>query len=174
MELIFVVISFLLVSLAMVTIVYLFLKRQHDHSLLKLQTELALQRQNYFLPSKLEAYQRCILLLDRISPANLTLRTLQVTHNARTQQSLLVKTVREEFEHNIAQQLFVSPQGWAMLIQAKEEVLRVINMAANTLDSQASATDLASRILEISAQIEQFPTEICRAYLQNEFQRFNA
>jgi hypothetical protein len=61
-----------------------------------------------------------------------------------------------------------------MLIQAKEEVLRVINMAANTLDGQASATDLASRILEISAQIEQFPTEICRAYLQNEFQRFNA
>jgi hypothetical protein len=174
MELIFVVISFLLVSLAMVTIVYLFLKRQHDHSLLKLQTELSLQRQNYFLPSKLEAYQRCILLLDRISPANLTLRTLQVTHNARTQQSLLVKTVREEFEHNIAQQLFVSPQGWLMLIQAKEEVLRVINMAANTLDTQASATDLAARILEISAQIEQFPTEICRLYLQNEFQRFNA
>jgi hypothetical protein len=133
MELIFVVISFLLVSLAMVTIVYLFLKRQHDHSLVKLQTELALQRQNYFLPSKLEAYQRCI-----------------------------------------AQQLFVSPQGWTMLIQAKEEVLRVINMAANTLDAQASATDLASRILEISAQIEQFPTEICRSYLQNEFQRFNA
>ncbi|MEY4894083.1 MAG: hypothetical protein RL751_894, partial [Bacteroidota bacterium] len=72
------------------------------------------------------------------------------------------------------QQLFVSPQGWIMLIQAKEEVLRVINMAANTLDAQASATDLAAKILEISAQIEQFPTEICRAYLQNEFQRFNA
>ena len=47
-------------------------------------------------------------------------------------------------------------------------------MAANTLDTQASATDLAAKILEISAQIEQFPTEICRLYLQNEFQRFNA
>jgi hypothetical protein len=61
-----------------------------------------------------------------------------------------------------------------MLVQAKEEVLRVINMAANTLDENASATDLAAKILEISAQLEQFPTEICRAYLQNEFQRFSA
>jgi hypothetical protein len=174
MELIFVVISFLLVSVAIVAIVYLFLKRQHDHALIHLQTELSLQRQNYFLPSKLEAYQRCILLLDRISPANLTLRTLQVTHNAKMQQSLLLKTVREEFEHNIAQQLFVSPQGWAMLVQSKEEVLRVINMAANTLDANASATDLAAKILEIAAQIEQFPTEICRTYLQTEFQHFNA
>jgi hypothetical protein len=174
MELIFIAISFLLVTLAMVAIVYLFVKRQHDQSLIALQTELSLQRQNYFLPSKLEAYQRCILLLDRITPANLTLRTLQVTQNARTQQSLLLKTVREEFEHNIAQQLFVSAQGWSMLVQAKEEVLRVVNMAANTLEENASATDLAAKILEISAQLEQFPTEICRAYLQNEFQRFNA
>ncbi len=174
MELIFVVISFLLVNLALVTIVYLFLKRQHDHHLVKLQTELQLQRQNYFLPSKLEAYQRCILLLDRITPANLTLRTLQVTHNAKMQQSILVKTVREEFEHNIAQQLFVSPQAWTMLVHAKEEVLRVINLASNTLGPDSSATDLAAKILEISAQLEQFPTEICRSYLQNEFQRFNA
>ena len=174
MELIFVVISFLLVNLALVTIVYLFLKRQHDHHLIKLQTELQLQRQNYFLPSKLEAYQRCILLLDRITPANLTLRTLQVAHNAKMQQSILVKTIREEFEHNIAQQLFVSPQAWTMLVHAKEEVLRVINLASNTLGPDSSATDLAAKILEISAQLEQFPTEICRSYLQNEFQRFNA
>jgi len=53
-------------------------------------------------------------------------------------------------------------------------VLRVINMAANTLDANASATDLAAKILESAAQIEQFPTEICRTYLQTEFQRFNA
>lgn len=174
MELIFVVISFLLACVAMVAIVYLFIKRQHDQSIFKLQTELSLQRQNYFLPSKLEAYQRCILLLDRIAPANLTLRTLQVGQNARTQQSILIKTVREEFEHNIAQQLFVSPQAWTMLVHAKEEVLRVINIAASAVDSEANATDLAAKVIEISAQIEQFPTEICRAFLQVEFQQFNA
>jgi hypothetical protein len=114
----FVVISVLMV--AIVAIVFLFLKRQQDHALMQLQTELSLQRQNYFLPSKLEAYQRCILLLDRISPANLTLRSLQVSQNAKTQQSILIKTVREEFEHNIAQQLFISPQGWAMLVQSRK------------------------------------------------------
>ncbi len=174
MELIFVVISFLIALLAIVAVVYLFVKRQHDASLISLKTELSTQRQNYFLPSKLEAYQRCILLLDRISPANLTLRTLQVTQNARTQQTLLIKTVRDEFEHNIAQQLFISPMGWQMLVQAKEEVTRVINLAANTLEADASATDLAAKILEIAAQVTPFPTEICRAYLQEEFQRFSA
>jgi hypothetical protein len=47
-------------------------------------------------------------------------------------------------------------------------------MAANTLDTNASATDLAAKILEIAAQLEQFPTEICRSFLQTEFQRFSA
>ena len=166
---------FYLLFLTIIALVVIFMttyKKQSQVDVLKLQNEMNLQKQAYFLPSKLEAYQRCILLLDRISPANLCLRTLQTQLSARAQQSLLIKTVRDEFEHNIAQQLFVSAEGWQILIQSKEEVLRVINLASSTLSENSTATELAAKILEISGQVSPFPTEICRSFLQKEFQEF--
>lgn len=161
--------AFLFVSCAIVAIVYLFLKRQHDHDIYRLQAQLKEQKQSFYLPSKLEAYQRLILLLERLHPAQLTLRVLQVQATAKMQQSIMLQTIREEFEHNIAQQLFVSEQAWKALVQSKEEVIRVVNMAASTLPSEASATDLSAKILEIISQLPQFPTEIGAAILREEF-----
>ena len=169
MELIFVIISFLLVSVAFVTIVYLFLKRQHDHSLVQLQTELAMQRQNYFLPSKLEAYQRCILLLDRISPANLTLRTLQVTNNARTQQSLLVKTVREEFEHNIAQQIYFTQESWEIILKAKNSIITQIRRFS--IEGEvASGEELRTKLLQELTQTES-ASAVAISFIKEELKR---
>ncbi|MFM7006510.1 MAG: DUF3112 domain-containing protein [Flavobacteriales bacterium] len=165
--------AFLFVSCAMVAIVYLFLKRQHDNDSYRLQTQLKEQRQSFYLPSKLEAYQRLILLLERLHPAQLTLRVLQVQATAKMQQTVLLQTVRDEFEHNIAQQLFVSEQAWKALVQSKEEVIRVVNMAASTLNPDATATDLSAKILEITAQLPQFPTEIGAAILREEFRAMN-
>jgi hypothetical protein len=108
-------------------------------------------------------------LLERLHPAHLTLRVLQVQATAKMQQTVLIQTVRDEFEHNIAQQLFVSEQAWRAVVQSKEEVIRVINMAASTLDNSATATDLGAKILEITAQLPQFPTEIGAAILREEF-----
>lgn len=163
------VFAFLFVSLILLGMVYLFLKRQHDHDVYRIKAQLQEQRQAFYLPSKLEAYQRLILLLERIHPSQLTLRVLQVQASATAQQTILLQTVRDEFEHNIAQQLFVSEQAWGALMQAKEEVNRVINMAASTLSPGATATDLGAKILEITAQLPKFPTEIAAAILREEF-----
>ncbi len=169
METWIVLFAFLFVSSATVATVYLFLKRQHDHDVWKIQSQLKEQKQSFYLPSKLEAYQRLILLLERLHPAHLTLRVLQVQATAKMQQTVLLQTVRDEFEHNIAQQLFVSEQAWRALVQSKEEVIRVINMAASALEANASATELSAKILEITAQLPQFPTEIGAAILREEF-----
>ncbi|MEN9743309.1 MAG: hypothetical protein RLZZ65_1114 [Bacteroidota bacterium] len=163
------VFAFLFVSLILLRMVYLFLKRQHDQDVYRIKAQLQEQRQAFYLPSKLEAYQRLILLLERLHPSQLTLRVLQVQSSATAQQTILLQTVRDEFEHNIAQQLFVSEQAWSALLQSKEEVIRVINMAANTLAPGASSTDLGAKILEITAQLPQFPTEIAAAILREEF-----
>ena len=169
MEIWIVLFAFLFVSLLTVGLVYLFLKRQHDTDIWRMQSQLKEQKQAFYLPSKLEAYQRLILLLERLHPAHLTLRVLQVQATAKMQQTVLIQTVRDEFEHNIAQQLFVSEQAWRAVVQSKEEVIRVINMAASTLDNSATSTDLGAKILEITAQLPQFPTEIGAAILREEF-----
>ncbi len=65
---------FVVTSAALVYVVYLFLKKQGEKELIYLQGELKKQRQEYFLPTRLEAYQRAILLMERIHPNSLVMR----------------------------------------------------------------------------------------------------
>ena len=61
---------------------------------------------------KLQAYERLILLADRIAIPNLVARSNQAGLSAKEMQSLLTQTLRQEFDHNITQQIYVSPEAW--------------------------------------------------------------
>ncbi|MFZ9587379.1 MAG: hypothetical protein ACO29U_07240, partial [Crocinitomicaceae bacterium] len=141
-------------GVTMIALVYFFLKRQEDQELVKLQLELRRGRQEFFLPARLEAYQRAILLMERIHPNSLVMRAHQGNVTAIAQQGILLKTIRDEFDHNVAQQLFISETGWKMMRDSKEESIRLINLAASQMGEQASSLDLSAKIMEIMAQLE--------------------
>ena len=73
----------------------------------------------FFLPHRVEAYQRIILFMERISPNSLVMRKFENGMKAKELQGELLSTIRSEFEHNIAQQIFISPQGWKMVKESK-------------------------------------------------------
>ena len=77
---------------SLVIIVYLFLKKQGDKEIVKLRTELHKQRQDFFLPSRLDAYERSVLLLERIHPNSLIMRVHNPNLNAALFQAELVKS----------------------------------------------------------------------------------
>ena len=81
-----------------------------------------------------------------------------------------LKTVREEFDHNVAQQLFISPFAWKLLRDSKDELLKLINLAASQLNENATALELSSKIFELVAQLELLPSEVAIEYLKKEFQ----
>jgi len=155
---------------AIVLIVFRFIKNQSSKDTLKLHTELKKSRQEFFLPSRLDAYQRSVLLMERIHPNSLIMRTHKRDLNATLYQAELVKAVREEFEHNVAQQIFISAMTWEIMKNSKEEVIKLIHMAGTQMNEKSTSTDLSEKILEISAQLEQFPTEIAVEALKKEFQ----
>jgi hypothetical protein len=157
-------------GLTILALVYFFLKRQEDQELVKLQLELRKGRQEFFLPSRLEAYQRAILLMERIHPNSLVMRAHQGNVSALAQQSILLKTIRDEFDHNVAQQLFISETGWKMMRDSKEESIRLINLAASQMGENASSLDLSAKIMEMLAQLEVMPSEVAVAFLKQEFQ----
>ena len=154
----------------MIALVYFFLKRQEDQELVKLQLELRRGRQEFFLPARLEAYQRAILLMERIHPNSLVMRAHQGNATAIAQQGILLKTIRDEFDHNVAQQLFISETGWKMMRDSKEESIRLINLAASQMFEQANSLDLSAKIMEIMAQLETMPSEVAVSFLKQEFQ----
>lgn len=125
----------------------------------------------FFLPHRVEAYQRIILFMERISPNSLVMRKFQNGMQAKELQSELLSTIRSEFEHNIAQQIFISPQGWKMVKESKEEIIKIINLASSQIDENGNALDLSQKIFEIATQLEKLPTEITNEFLINELQK---
>lgn len=105
------------------------------------------QAQKLLLPVRLQAYERLVLFLERIQPSGLVTRMIGQTDNAAHFQMLLVRTVREEFEHNLSQQLYVSDAAWQMVKAAREEVVQLINRSAVGLSGDAGAADLAREVI---------------------------
>lgn len=101
---------------------------------------------------KLQAYERLILLTDRISLPNLISRSNQPGLGIREMQNLLVQTIRQEFDHNITQQIYVSPEAWDAVRNFKEQNLLIINQVASFLPDQASGQDLNKALLEMVMQ----------------------
>ena len=155
---------------ALVLIVFRFLKKQTDKEVIKLRSELHKQRQEFFLPSRLDAYQRSVLLLERIHPNSLIMRAHNPKLNATLFQAELVKTVRSEFEHNLAQQIFITAGTWEIIRNSKDEVIKLIHMAGSQMNEKSTSTELSEKIFEIIAQLEEFPTSIAVKIVKKEFQ----
>jgi hypothetical protein len=97
---------------------------------------------------QLAAYERLTLLADRISLPNLVGRLNDSSLNAREMQFVLGNTLRQEFDHNITQQIYVSPEAWQAVRNLKDTNLLAINEIAAMLPMQANALDLNKQILE--------------------------
>jgi hypothetical protein len=122
----------------------------------------------HFFPLQVDAYQRLVLFLERIAPNNIIMRLNNPGLPAGAFQAKLLDTIRQEFEHNLAQQIFVSPEAWRISSNSKEEVLKIINMAASKLEPTALANDLSKSIFEITAGLEYQPTDKAIAFLKDE------
>lgn len=101
---------------------------------------------------QLQAYERLILLTDRIALPNLIQRLNQPGLEARDMQSLLTQAIRQEFEHNITQQIYVSAEAWDAVRNYKEQNLLIVNQVASFLPPEASGVDLNKHLLDLLVQ----------------------
>ena len=130
--------------------------------------EVVLENQKLITPVRLQAYERLILFLERISPESLVMRlnrpglTLQQLH----QETLT--TIRNEYEHNLSQQLYVSSAAWEVIRNARGQILKLINTTFEEFKPDASALDFSKRLFEKLVDIEKLPTQTAIEYLKNE------
>lgn len=124
-----------------------------------------------FFPMQVDAVQRVVLFLERIAPNNMIMRLNNPGLPARAFQQLLLENIRNEYEHNLAQQIFVSPDAWHLVKTSKEELVKIINMAATNLPSTATCIDLSRAIFEITAQLNNQPTDRAIMFLKAELNK---
>jgi hypothetical protein len=101
---------------------------------------------------QLQAYERLILLTERIALPSLISRLKHEGFSSREMQAMLTESIRHEFDHNITQQIYVSPEAWDAVRNLKEQNIFIINQVASFLPPNASALDLNKHLLDMIAQ----------------------
>ena len=107
----------------------------------------------------LQAYERMMLFLERINPANLIPRVMTTGLTTTSLQAILLQNIREEYEHNMSQQLFIYSQSWELIKSAKEEVVSLVNTAASRVKPEDDGSFLAKEILLAGFQGKTDPVE---------------
>lgn len=97
---------------------------------------------------QLQAYERLIILTERIAIPNLISRVNQPGLSAKEMQALLTQSIKEEFNYNITQQIYVSADAWAAVKNLKEQNILIINQISNVLPPTATGLDLNKKLLE--------------------------
>ena len=101
------------------------------------------------LPNRLQAYERMCLFLERITPNSLILRLNNGEFTAVEFQHILLNEIREEYNHNVSQQVYMSHEVWNLIKSAKEELVTIVNESAAKMDGSATSIDLSKEILEM-------------------------
>jgi hypothetical protein len=120
------------------------------------------------LPIRLQAYERSILLLERISPDSMILRISRNEYSARQLQQELLTNITSEFEHNIAQQTYISAEGWEKIKIAKNQIINLINDTAKEVKPEAGGPTLGKLILERLTELNHPPSQTAIHYLKEE------
>ena len=120
-------------------------------------------------PIKLQAYERLVILMERMTPNSLIFRVTKPGISASQLKVDLIQDIQSEFNHNVSQQIYVSPQTWQMVRIAKEEMINIINTAYSQLGPNAVGLDLSKAIFETMIQMESIPTQKALDFLRKEF-----
>jgi hypothetical protein len=153
-----------LVIYAMYLTVMSFLKKDRDRMLVELKT----QNTQTVLPIRLQAGERLCLLLERITPNNLIRRVNQPSFSARELHGQLLSEVREEFNHNLSQQIYFSDETWESVKRAVENVVTLVNTGLQDLNDEARGIDLAKRIFQLSLDQKYDPIQIALKNVKSE------
>ncbi len=164
LTLLLVLIPTLAVGGGMLLVVRQFMARDHRRRLL----EMRMKNTETVLPIRLQAYERICLFLERITPSNLLVRVSSTNLTAGEYQRVLLTEIRNEYNHNVSQQVYMTGEVWQAVKSARETVVTLVNRSFHELPPQARGTDLAKRILEHIIEQEVDPTAPALARLKHE------
>jgi len=120
------------------------------------------------LPLRLQAYERLVLFIERVNPANMLVRVNAPGYSANELYSIIIEEIRNEYQHNITQQIYVSSRAWGVVKHVRENTLGIINNAAKGMPEEATGLELAKMILATIAGLEENPYEVGAAMLRKD------
>ena len=156
-----------LVLYAVYLMVRSFIQREIDLKKLEVRTRSI----ETILPARLQAYERMALFLERISPQNLLIRLNAPGYAARDFQKLLLDEIRNEYNHNVSQQVYMGEEVWNQIRNAKEDLIILINEASSRVTIDSTSIDLSKKIFEMVMDKKVDPIGHALSELKKEIQQ---
>ena len=162
-----IIIPALLVMLTAWLVLRNMLKNDQD----KRKQELIFQNSRTVTPIRLQAYERIVLFLERISLESLIVRVSSTDMSANQLHSAMLNAIRSEFEHNLSQQIYMSPQASEVVRNARSNMIKIINSEVEKMPANSSGMALSKQLLERIMELEKEPTRAAIDYLKGEISR---
>lgn len=125
--------------------------------------------QKIALPLRLQAYERLTIFLERISPSKLLLRVKPAGKDVERYAQKLIEVIEQEFDHNLAQQIYVSDTAWKAVKTSKSVMVKIIRSAVEKEEVKDPAA-LQEEIMKATLKNEG-PTQAALAFLRLEVQK---
>jgi hypothetical protein len=123
------------------------------------------------LPLRMQAYERIVLFVERVNPANMLIRLGGAASSAAELHSMVVTEIRSEFQHNMTQQIYVSSRAWTVVKRVKDDTLSVINNAIKALPETATALDLSKTVLSHLSHLQDNPYDIATSIIREDMEQ---
>ena len=164
------ILKYTLSGLLVILASYFLFKSQFDayYNLKELEYRSAVLKD--ILPLRLQAFERMTLFIERIDPSNLLVRLHTSGMSAREMQTLILSEIRAEYQHNLAQQLYLSNDTWNIIKRVKDDTITIINTAVNSLPADASAVDLSKMVFNRLDSLGESPYELALLVIKKEVQ----
>jgi len=102
------------------------------------------------LPTRLQAYERMALFLERIAIPSLVVRVGPKSDNKNDYENLLIQSIEKEFEHNLSQQIYLSDECWNVIKAAKTATIQMIRKAgmSETVSADKYREDILTETMD--------------------------
>jgi len=153
-------------------VVFVILRNFSEREKTRLRYEVIRGNNKLLTPVRLQSYERIILLLERIKPESVALRLQNPNMTYKQLQLLILETVRKEFNHNLSQQVYISEETWSAVVNAKEQVIRLINLTGTKMGPESSSNDFIMNLIESYNDLEIRPIENTIRLVKIEAEKF--
>lgn len=159
-------VAYLLPAIVVGVIAYYFFKGHTANEEGRRRYLIQKEAQNKILPTRLQAYERITLLMERLDPNKLLIRIKPFSDEIEKYEQLLINNIEQEFEHNVTQQIYLTPECWNLVNAAKNATIHIIRQAA--MHEQAKDADAMREFLLRNFMEEITPSQKALAYIKKE------
>ncbi len=124
-----------------------------------------------FQQLRFAAYERLLLLVHRMDPKEVMLRNHDESNPVQVFVRRLTQDIESEYQHNLAQQLYVSDAAWHYVSKLKEDTLQLLRHAAAAIPEESPLDHYIAAVLQHVSELEENPHQAAQKLLKKELSR---